>query len=242
MEEEVYQRELENHTHWWFDGRRHLFRQIIDSLDKRKISRILDIGISSGTNLELLDALRLGFVVGIDKSVTAINICSQQGFKGLCRGSVTSLPYADSTYDLILATDILEHVAEDEKALKEINRVLKPQGTLLVTVPCFQALWGLQDDVSHHVRRYSLREISGLIENEGLQIEEHFYFNFLLFVPIYIARRVLKYLPFQPESENQINSPLINRVLTCLFKIDVQIARRWHPPFGVSALVLCKKK
>ena len=70
-------------------------------------------------------------------------------------GDVCHIPHVDNSFDLVLATDIIEHVDNDERALAEINRVLRPGGTAILSVPAFKALWGLQDRISHHKRRYA---------------------------------------------------------------------------------------
>jgi SAM-dependent methyltransferase len=152
------------------------------------------------------------------------------------------LPFGDAIYDLVLATDIVEHVDDDALALREIARVLRPGGVALLTVPAFQSLWGLQDKVSHHKRRYRLTNLLDRVLGADLTPLRAYYFNYLLFMPIWLARQVIALLDIPLKSENQVNSALLNRVLTAIFGLDVRTAGLVRPPFGVSALVIARKK
>lgn len=228
-------------THWWFVCRRELFAREIERLGLAPDARILDIGTSTGTNLRMLNDLGFADVTGLDFSAEAIRFCEQKGLGTVKQGDICAMPFADASFDLVLATDIIEHVDDDSQALAEIQRVLAPGGHVLITVPTFRSLWGPQDELAHHKRRYRLRPLLQLVETAGLRPQRSYYFNYILFVPIWLARRLLMILKPKIESENQINSPLINRVLTGVFGLDVRSAPVLHPPFGVSALVRAQK-
>nr|MCH9674054.1 class I SAM-dependent methyltransferase [Gammaproteobacteria bacterium] len=146
-----------------------------------------------------------------------------------------------ASFELVLATDIIEHVNEDADALREIWRVLAPGGRVLITVPAFESLWGLQDERSAHVRRYRMKPLLQRVESSGLEPLTHYYFNYLLFVPIWLARRAIDLFKVNLDSENEVNSPALNRLLSAIFRLDVSTARLVRPPFGVSALVVAKK-
>jgi SAM-dependent methyltransferase len=76
-------------------------------------------------------------------------------------GQITALPLADEAYDLVCAFDIVEHVDDDDMALSELARVIRPGGRLLMSVPLHAALWTSFDDLVGHKRRY---EPSQLLE------------------------------------------------------------------------------
>jgi SAM-dependent methyltransferase len=153
-------------------------------------------------------------------------------------------PFADETFDLVLATDIIEHVDDDIGALRELNRALKSGGHLLITVPAFPSLWGLQDKVSHHKRRYRMHGLKTKVEAAGLIAERRYYFNFILFAPIFLARQIIRIarLDDRLKSENEVHSPGINRILLPIFTLDTRLAPILRPPFGVSILMLARKK
>ena len=108
-----------------------------------------------GTNLRLLQELGICRTArGLDLSDDAIRWCAEKGLGTVEKGDVCNLPFGEASFELVLATDIIEHVDDDLQAITEIRRVLAPGGTAIITVPAFQSLWGLQDDVAHHKRRY----------------------------------------------------------------------------------------
>ncbi|MBN1274290.1 MAG: class I SAM-dependent methyltransferase [Candidatus Aminicenantes bacterium] len=228
--------------HWWFRGRRKLLSEMIQNLPVSLKSPVLDVGTSTGTNLRLLRGLGFGNFIGTDIHDDALAFCAEKGFGQVKKGDVCRLPFEDKMFKLVLATDILEHVENEALALTEINRVLSPEGYVVLTVPAFRFLWGIQDDVSHHKKRYTKRELISAVEVAGLRCLESFYFNYIFFLPIFFARRTLKVLRIRLKSENQINCPLINSFFTGVFSFDVRTSKRFKPPIGVSILVLAQKK
>ena len=119
--------------------------------------------------------------------------------------------------------------------------MLAPGGKAIITVPSFESLWGLQDDVSHHKRRYRMNLVIDRINRAGMVCQGSFYFNFLLFLPIWAMRKLIRLFHVKLESENQINTMMLNRLLTYIFLFDVWIAQRIHLPFGVSIAVIAAK-
>jgi len=99
-------------------------------------------------------------------------------------------------------------------------------------------LWGLQDEVAHHKRRYRLRGLLAAVHAAGLVSVRAFYFNFVLFVPILATRRLMRLMGVQIASENELNPGWLNRMLLPIFHADILAAPRFRFPFGVSALVL----
>jgi len=140
-----------------------------------------------------------------------------------------------------VASDIIEHVDDDARALAEIARVLRPGGTVLITVPAFPSLWGFQDEVGHHKRRYRMEPLVSRIEAAGLSLSARFHFNYLLFGPIWLARQLMKRWKHSYSSEGQINTPLMNRIFSRVFDFDTMTASRISPPFGVSILAIARK-
>jgi len=145
--------------HWWYVGRRFLFSEVINAFGLPQSAEILDVGTSVGTNLRMLRDLGFTRIIGVDQSPEAIRFCAEKGLGEVQLGDVCALPFGDRRFDLVIATDVLEHVQEDLSALRELRRVLKPGRHLLLTVPAFPLLWGLEDEVSHHKRRYRLPEL-----------------------------------------------------------------------------------
>lgn len=229
-------------THWWFVGRRRLFAREITRLAIPLDDRVLDIGTSTGANLRMLMELGFRHVRGLDMSDEAIRYCAQKGLGRVDKGDVCALPFPDASFDLILATDIIEHVDGDDLALAEISRILRPGGRVLITVPAFQSLWGLQDEVSLHKRRYRKSRFLAKLTRTSLIPIRQYYFNYLLFGPIWIARQLIRVFRIRLESEGQINTPVLNRVLRTIFTFDTLTAAILRVPFGVSILVMAERR
>ena len=242
MEPSVYERESQLEAdHWWFAGRRHLFRKEVEALRLARDSHILDVGSGTGTNLRLLRDMGFSNIVGLDSNPLARRFCSEKGLGEVQDGDIRRLPFPTGSFDMVLATDVVEHVEEHDQALAEICRVLKPGGTALLTVPAFMSLWGFQDKVAHHVRRYRQGPFVRMVEAGGLKVAKSYYFNFVLFAPIWLARQVVKIIRPNIQSENDVNNPWLNALLTRIFRADTAAARWVKPPFGVSLLVIASK-
>jgi len=171
-----------------------------------------------------------------------VRYCLAKGFNSVLVGDANHLPFAESQFDLILATDTIEHIDDDQKSLGEIHRLLSPGGWAIVVVPAFPSLWGLQDIVAQHKRRYRMENLRKKIRSCGLTIRKAYYFNYLLFVPIWFARRLMKIFQIKLASESDLNSSLLNRLLCWIFALDVRTAPLLRPPFGVSIMVIAQKQ
>jgi SAM-dependent methyltransferase len=228
-------------THWWFVGRRRLISRLLEELGVSRDARVIDVGSGTGTNLRMLREIGFRDVTGLDASPVAIQFCHEKKLGPVEQGDVCQLPFESERFELVLATDIIEHVDRDDLAVAEIHRVLRPGGMAIITVPAFASLFGLQDEVSQHKRRYRMEGLRSVIEKAGLRVERSFHFNYLLFAPIWLARQVIRVLRISLSSENQVNSPVLNWVLERLFRLDVRTAPTLRPPFGVSILAVARR-
>ena len=224
-------------THWWFSGRRRLFARELARGGVTARACALDTGTSAGTNLRMLKQLGFRNVTGLDISEDAIAFCEAKGLGPVEQGDICAMPFADDSFDLVLATDVIEHVEEDDGALREIARVLRPGGALLLTVPAFELLWGLQDRVSKHKRRYRLKPLAEKLTVAGLRVQRAYYFNYLLFLPTLLMRRTIDAFGLGWKNIGQANAPLLNGLLSAIFAWDILTAPLVKPPFGVSILV-----
>ena len=243
MEDSVYEVEARVEAeHWWFRGRRLLFAKELRDLEIGVSARGLDIGTGTGSNLRMLRKQGYQNITGVDLNELAARYCLAKGFNSVLVGDANHLPFAESQFDLILATDTIEHIEDDQKSLEEIYRLLSPGGYAIVAVPAFPALWGLQDIVAQHKRRYRIGDLREKIRSCGLTIRKAYYFNYLLFVPIWVARRLIKMFRIRLASESQLTWPLLNRLLYAIFAFDVRTAPLLRPSFGVSIMVIAQKQ
>ena len=224
---------------WWYNGRRYLFLNFLKKFALPN-SSIVDLGCSTGNNLKMLKKNGYKNFIGIDNNLIAINFCKKNGFKNVKKANLCKLPLKKSSVDLVLATDVIEHIENDDKAIKEIKRILKKDRYALITVPAFNFLWSQHDEIAEHKRRYTKKSLFNKIKNNKFEIEEIFYFNYLLFLPIILTRFFLRIFRIRYESDNNINTKLLNAILKKVFIFDVFSARLIKPFFGVSIFALIK--
>ena len=227
--------------HWWFVVRRKLLKTILCSLNLQRESLTMDIGCGVGSNLSLLKAIGLK-AMGCDRSFDNLLLAKNKFFLPFINGDLENLPIRSSSVELVVATDVLEHLQDDIAGVRELCRILRRNGHLIVTVPAFQSLWGTQDIVTGHKKRYSKRDISNVLKQNGFQIMRSSYFNFFLFFPILFARRVIRLLGLQLHSENEINFPLLNFFLKTIFSLEPYLLKYLPFPFGVSIVCVAKKQ
>ncbi len=226
--------------HWWFFTRRKLLRFLLSSIPPPEGSVRIDLGCGVGSNLKVLETFA-NHVVGLDRSIYALSFVHKKVKIPLINGDINHLPLKPKSVGLIVAMDVLEHLEDDENALSEFCRALRKEGVLILTVPAFQFLRGVQDVVTGHKRRYSRKEITNKLRRAGFNILKSSYFNFFLFFPILIARRMIYLLGVKIESENEVNFPLINFFLKAIFSLEVYALKYLSFPFGVSILCIAKK-
>jgi SAM-dependent methyltransferase len=248
-------REMERHTyaimyevegsHWWFAGRRRILESFVRSIVADlnlggRPPRILDVGCGTGANLEML--AQFGETEGVDVSEDALAFCRARGLDRVKLGAAERLPYADASFDLVTALDVVEHLDDDAAGLSEMRRVLRPGGRALLFVPAFMWLWGVQDDVSHHRRRYTLPQLTGRVGAAGFAVERATYANATFFAPILAGRLLMRATGARPASENNINVSALNGVLGRLFGAErFWLRRGLNFPFGVSAVCVARR-
>ncbi len=227
--------------HWWFVGRRKLLHSILMSLKVSKGSVALEVGCGTGANLSTVRSTAL-YQIGLDRSTYALTLARRKEELPFIAGDLNDLPFRTESVGLIIAMDILEHLDDDKRGIHESYRILKENGLLILTVPAFKSLWGIQDRVTGHKRRYVRKRIVNRLEGMGFEILKSSYFNFFLFFPILFARWIIRIFRLQIESENEINPPFLNLFLRTLFSIEVHVLKYFSFPFGVSIYCIARKR
>jgi len=228
-------------TYWWNIGRFH----IVDAFTRRYIrpkpgDRMLDLGAGTGATTRWLQ--KFGEVLAVDDSPLALAYCRKRGLK-VTRSNMEHLKFRTSTIDAAFALDILEHVKDDRKALREIHRILKPGGKVLFTVPAYQWLFSEHDEVCHHQRRYTLGEMAHKVGEAGLRtVRKSYCITFLLFplVALLHFRNLFK-------SDRKIMASVVplpawlNLPLVWMLDLENLLLRFINLPFGVSVILLAEK-
>lgn len=234
-------------THWWFVGRRKIIESFLKDVcvglkskePARESLNILDVGCGTGANLEMLS--QFGNAEGVDVSVEALDFCRARGLQQVKLGAAEALPYAANSLDLVTALDVVEHLDDDVAGLKEMRRVLRADGRAVLFVPAFMFLWGVQDDISHHRRRYTRAGLWQAVRTAGFEIERASYVNLSFFAPIFFGRLLMRVTGLRPASENNLTINALNAVLGKLFGAERFLLRHFNFPFGVSIICVARR-
>lgn len=183
--QEYYQRiyELED-RHWWHCGMRDIAWSLLRPFTMRVgVFRVLDAGCGTGNNMtwarQRLGATR---VAGVDVSSFALEFCRKRSETQLCRASVTSLPFQSNCFDLVICTDVLQHLPTDggdAVALNEMNRVTRPGGVLFVRSNSRLGMGQRNCNRDADFQQYSLEELSKAVEAAGYVVGRATYVNTL---------------------------------------------------------------
>jgi SAM-dependent methyltransferase len=157
------------------------------------------------------------------------------------QGEAERLPYEDKSFDLVTGLDVVEHLDNDLAGLQEMRRVLRPNGRALLFVPAFMFLWGVQDDISNHRRRYTLASLKKVVQQAGLEVELATYANITFFAPILLGRLLMRVTGLRPASENNLTVGFLNGVLGRIFGAEAALLRRVSFPFGVSIICVARR-
>ena len=228
-------------TYWWYVARRAL---AVDLLRRetggRNPARILDVGCGTGANAQAF--ARVAPTTGIDTSVDALHFCQTRGIDTVALSPVETLPFACEAFDIVTALDILEHTDDDLCALREIHRVCRKGGLLVVTVPAYGFLWSEHDEALKHRRRYTAHELRNKLTVTGFEVVRTSYFITALFFPI-LALRIWQGIQknsTHPRTSVVVLPDWINDSLVGLLALERRVFQKINLPFGVSIVALAR--
>lgn len=230
-------------THWWFLGRRDMIRRLIR--DCPRSSEVLEIGCSGGPMMEILRDDGFTNISGIDINEKAVDICRQKGLNNVMLANGEETGFEDQHFDVIIASDVLEHIQQETKALTEWKRILKERGKLVLFVPAFNFLWSAHDTANIHYRRHSKKSLAGLLQSSGFIIERISYWNFMLFFPVCIVRLFQRFFCTGGKKEGgqlRRSNNLMNRILESIIKSEnAYLNSGKNLPVGISLFAIAKK-
>lgn len=224
----------------WFKARRDIIINLLEKYPKN--SKILDIGCSSGILIKSLNKRDFYNIYGIDISEEAIKICENKKIKNISLMKGEKLDFKNEEFDIIIASDVLEHIKDEKGAIKEWRRVLKEGGVLIIFAPAFNFLWSAHDEQNHHYRRYSKTELKKSLKEAGFFTERLSYWNFSLFLPTFLIRITQKIFKKKQESDQLLSlNPLIDFLIFKILKLENLVLKKINLPIGVSVFSIAKK-
>ncbi|HSF25871.1 MAG TPA: class I SAM-dependent methyltransferase [Blastocatellia bacterium] len=228
--------------YWWFVARRKLLESLMLAVTNEFTNPvILDVGCGTGMNFSVLS--RFGDTFSSDSAGEALWFCKSRGLGGLVQSDGESLPFSSASFDVVTALDVLEHLDNDLDAMRELLRVTKENGVLVITVPAYGFLWSEHDEALHHRRRYAASELRNKLTNAGFEVERITYYITLLFFPILFLRFVqsVSKKSIQAKTSHMILPGWLNRFLIWILGFERQLLRWMNLPFGVSLVCLARK-
>jgi SAM-dependent methyltransferase len=224
VEEAEFQAILDHEErHWWYRGRLRIVRQEVERLGLPEGASILDAGCGSGRVLDEL--ARFGDVTGVDLNPSAVAAAWSRGHN-VTRARVEELPFPDSTFDLVTCLDVIEHTPDDLRALRELVRVTRPGGYLLLTAPAYQSLWSAHDVRNEHYRRYRRRILRRVAAKAGWELVRDTHFNSLLLPAAAAMRLAGRAGGGEHRSELSLTPPWLHPVLELPLRFEAALLAR----------------
>jgi SAM-dependent methyltransferase len=229
--------------HWWYRGRRRVLRAVLDSLELPPAAKVLDAGSGSGRTLdELAD---YGRPHGMELNPLGVEAARRRGHRDVRAGALEAIPFEDASFDLVTCLDVIEHTDDDVVSLRELRRVTRPGGWLVVTVPAHPSLWSRHDEVNGHRRRYTRRTLLTAAEAAGWRVVRRTGFNVVYLAPaavIRLARRGASEGGADADrSELALTPPLLDSALELPLRLEAALVRRGtNLPTGLSLLAVMR--
>lgn len=241
MDPRIYKLHIENEKeHWWYKGRREIISSIISKfVFKNNKLKILDFGAGSGANTIALS--HYGEVYVYEKNENALQLLKKR-FEKIPDIFVLDEINENIFFDLIIASDVIEHIENDDEIIKFFSRVLKNDGNILITVPSYNFLYTERDKVLGHFRRYNINALKKKT-NKYFKIIKLSYYNFFLFflsVVLFVFLKLFKIKSLITSPENTPNF-FLNNLFYKIFSSEKFLLKYLNFPFGASIVYLAKK-
>ena len=225
---------------WYYRAlHRHVTRSLTRSLGPT--AAVLDAGCGTGGLLRRLhEAKPVWQLTGLDFSPLACELARERTGGEVVQGSIAALPFADASFDAVVSCDVVCQVADPALAVREFNRVLKPGGTVVLTMPAYQWMYSYHDQAVGNLRRYTRGEVAALLRSTGFTVIADTYWNMLPF-PLAVLRRKI-FRPRVPASDVGLYPMPVEALLNGLMALEHGWRGLGAPlPFGSSVLTVARK-
>ena len=226
-------------NHWWWRARESAILGTIEKFHRPENGdKILDVGCGNGLFFDRLSVF--GDVQGVEPSESAVGINSPHRSK-IFVGEFDDSFQAPHRFGLITLLDVLEHLNDPKAALKKIAGLLRNNGTCIITVPAFRALWTSHDELNHHVTRYTAKSLAADVCGTGLRIVNFKYlFHWLAIAKLCV--RIKESLLKSSVSTQSVRMPnsVVNSILKWVSIMELRSGLGLGLPFGSSLFAVLK--
>ena len=201
--------------------------------------KLLDAGCGLGNIVPRLQ--NWGRVYCADASEEALNYCSTRYGVDVSKMDGSDIYFEDNSFDFIYLLEVIEHVEDDLKMLKELHKILTPGGYLILTAPAYMFLWGFHDEKLGHLRRYTRKELCVLSRNAGFEVAKSSYYKLSFLLPLWVVRKYKRMFKVEQSDFYRI-SRLMNSIFYLILRIESFVAGLTGLPFGASIILVVHKK
>jgi SAM-dependent methyltransferase len=236
--------------HFWFRAR----NQVISAVAMQAVEqlspgyRVLELGCGNGNVLRFLErACPTGILVGMDLYAEGLRFARSRTSCHLVQGDVSRSPFG-KPFQVIGMFDVLEHISDDRRILRNVWKLLDDRGILLLTVPAHASLWSYFDESGGHCRRYELDELRSKLEEADYQIEYLTQYMSSIYPMMWLSRRIRSRVMTGTDRSKKLLQdelrivPVLNEILSFFLSSESKwLAKRRQLPFGTSLLAVARK-
>jgi 2-polyprenyl-3-methyl-5-hydroxy-6-metoxy-1,4-benzoquinol methylase len=243
--------------HFWYLGRRRFLDRLITRHlppSQRRGRRVIDLGAGCGGFIRYAHSAGLfpeSTLAVADSSLEALTFCKQTLPAETDAYQIDLMDLGWSKrWDVAFLLDVIEHIPDDNGALREVFEALSPGGFCLVTVPALKQFWSWNDDAVGHQRRYSASDLSERLSGAGFRVLDARYFMFLL-SPLLLVSRITSGRRAENLSDDErwalvekshaVPPGPINRLMSSVFNLETPLGHRLRFPWGTSVVALGQK-
>ncbi len=246
--EELYHNE--EAANWWFVARRDMLHKLFRQYNIAKDAKILDIGCASATFLLELKELGYTNLYALDYSAEAIALAKKNGLENAYEMDGHYPDFEEGFFDVVVASDSLEHLEKDEVALANWHKVLKQDGKAFILVPAYNFLWSEHDEINYHFRRYTSKGLTQKAMQAGFSIIRNGYNYMMLFIPTAAFRLLQNLIKGKPkkgevsgdDGQILILPQWIHKLLVTFQKLENSLSKIVRLPFGVTTFIVATKR